>query len=271
MGESNAPGGLGKGTGESACGIVPSGQSWPGQPGVPSWTAWRWWEKELTKISPGARWVQGPPPCLGLGAGTPATLRLSSPFSLDPALRGGWTQKNPNTFLTFPTCKISRSPGGMSRSLLDLPWDRQSGCSPTWGDPGAPQTPAVCSALCACARRGRGLSGWEAPRDDKRRPPPSFTPTRGGHKPASINAAPGSPPHLNFPPSSSRRAQDPLSISRSITPVRSPPPPHLPAFSALPSLGGRHPTLRDEHIFTLSVFSFPNGVAGARCPATSRF
>lgn len=242
MGESDAPGGLGKGTGESPCGIVPSGQSWPGQPGAPSWTAWRWWEKELTKISPGARRVQGPPPCLGLGAGTPATLRLScpyiSPFSLDPALRGGWTQKNPNTFLTFPTCKISRSPGGMSRSLLDLPWDRQSGCSPTWGDPGAPQTPAVCSALCACARRGRGLSGWEAPRDDKRRPPPASPQPGEDTNQHQSTQRQGPPPTSIFLPPA-RGGHRTLSASPGASPRRAPrPPPPPPRFLRSPFPGG---------------------------------
>lgn len=107
--KSDAPGGLGKGTGESAWGIVPSVQSCPGQPGVPSWTAWHWWEKALAEISPNARWVQGLPPRLGLGAGTPATLRLSclyiSPFSLDPALIGVWTRNPPNLFSPFPPAR----------------------------------------------------------------------------------------------------------------------------------------------------------------------
>lgn len=223
-------------------------------------------------------------PCLGLGAGTPATLHLSClyirPFSLDPALTGVWTQKNPpNPRLTFPTCEISRSPGGMSRSLLDLPWDWQSCCSPTWDNPGAPQTSrAVCSALCASSRSlrsqgpGRRLSVWEAPRGGKHRPPPncssctprSFTPT----------GVAGTSQHQSVqrwvPPPQFSSLQLAAGAGPSASPGASPRQPRaLPPFSALPSPGAT--SLRGKHIFTLSVFSFPNGVAGARCPATYRF
>lgn len=76
----------------------------------------------------------------------------------------------------------------------------------------------------------------------------------------SINQHRGPP--CNFPSSSSWRVQDPQHLQEQ--PKCSPVSPH-----SLPR--GQHPALRGERIFTLSVFSFPNGVAGARCPATYRF
>lgn len=274
MGKSDAPGTLGKGTGE--CGIVPSVQSCPGQPGVPSRTAWRWWAKDLGEISPGARWVQGPPPCVGLGAGTPTTLRLSClyarPFSLDPALGGVWTQKKKTPpLLTFPTCNSSRSPGGMSRSLLHLPRDQQSHCSPTWGNPGAPQTCRAVSCVQAaahCACRGQGgsvcLPGKPQETVNTDTPPQLQqlhleelhpNPGLGGHKPASISAAPGGlPPPIFLPPARSGRRT--LRISGSIALAAPPPSPaRSPSFPHSLPRGEQHPTPRGgTYLHALCVF-----------------
>ncbi|KFW65055.1 Transcriptional enhancer factor TEF-5, partial [Pygoscelis adeliae] len=94
---------------------------------------------------------------------------------------------------------------------------------------------------CACRGWGGRLSVREAPRGGKHRPPQlqqlhpeELHPNRGGgHKPASISAAPGSP---RFPPSSSRRLQDPQHLQEHHpgSPARSPPSPR-----SLPR--GQHP------------------------------
>lgn len=96
----------------------------------------------------------------------------------------------------------------MSQSLLDLPWDWQSCCSPTWGNPGAPPNhpghilSVVCKQQLIALTGAGGFSLSGKPQEMVNVDPTTAaaslqgaSPQPGwGHKPASISAALGSPP-----------------------------------------------------------------------------
>lgn len=217
----------------------------------------------------------------------------STPFLWNLLLEGsGHKKKRPPPLLTFPTCNSSRSPGGMSRSLLHLPRDQQSHRSPTWGNPGAPQTCRAVScvqaaAYCTCRGQGGSVCLSGKPQETVNTDTPLHTQLQQLHL-EELHPNPGLggegtnqhqsaqrrgilPPPIFLPPAHSGRRT--LRISGSITLAAPPPPPQrVPPLFRAPFPGGNNiPPREGERIFTLSVFSFPNGVAGARCPATYRF
>lgn len=201
----------------------------------------------------GERPCQNQPRCL-LGAGT---LICAAPFlPVQPLFFGSCSYRGPATqkisLLTFPTCKISSSPGGTNWTVLDLPWDRWPHGSPSWGNAGAPQTrqamsPVLCASSSSLRSRGPGGSVWGALGDGEHRPSScssfalrSFTPTRGDtnqHQSVQHQCPP------SFPPSSSQQAQDPQHLQKHHpgSPARYPLSPRsLPREQRPPSWGGAY-------------------------------
>lgn len=212
-----------------------------------------------------------------MGAGTPTApgawgrhpshaapfLPVHQPLFFGSCSYRGLDTQPPEPLLTFPTCKISRTPGGMSQSLLDLPWDWQSCCSPTWGNPGAPPNhpghilSVVCKQQLIALAGAGGFSLSGKPQEMVNVDPTTAaaslrgaSPQPGwGHKPASISAALGSPPI--FPPSSSRWAQDPQHLQEHHpgSPTRSP-----SSFSTLPSPGTASHLAGGTYLHALCIF-----------------
>lgn len=209
----------------------------------------------------GERPCQNQPRCL-LGAGT---LICAAPFlPVQPLFFGSCSYRGLDTqkisLLTFPTRKISSSPGGTNWTILDLPWDRWPHGSPSWGNAGAPQTrqamsPVLCASSSSLRSQGPGGSVWEAPGDGKHRPSScssftirSFTPTRGDtNQHQSVQ-------HQGPPPPQFSSLQLTASTGPSAPPEASPWQPRTLPSLHVPFPGNNVPPRRGEHIFTLCIF-----------------
>lgn len=235
-----------------------------------SWTAWCLLLDSLALVGAGSCQNQ---PCGCMNTlpvdNSPAILCLYcldiSPFFLDLALTGAWTQ-NPQPFSPFPHAKPAGALGQCaSPSWTCRPHRVTRGTSDLLRQPEAPQT---CQAVSSTSGAHRGWQGLSVcPQEVVKMGTPSTAAAL--HQGASPQLGVGTTQHQtstgvphNFPSSSSWRVQDPEHLQEQ--PKCSPVPAH-----SLPR--GQRPALQVDRIFTLSVFSFPNGVAGPRCPATSRF